>query len=98
MEEFPIIAKTDRLLLRRYRESDLQDLYEYLSDPEVVKYEPLQTSAPGGYWRRWDLRERAISSKTSIFGGTKKTCPFGKTPIFTLYCSILDPACCRHKK
>jgi RimJ/RimL family protein N-acetyltransferase len=32
--------ETERLLLRRFRESDAQDLYEYLSDPEVVKYEP----------------------------------------------------------
>lgn len=37
MEHF---LETDRLILRRYRESDLNDLYEYLSDPEVVKYEP----------------------------------------------------------
>ena len=35
-----VIAETKRLILRRYREADLMDLYEYLSDPEVVKYEP----------------------------------------------------------
>lgn len=35
-----MIAETERLILRRYRETDLQDLYEYLSDPEVVAYEP----------------------------------------------------------
>ena len=35
-----MIAETNRLILRRYRESDLQDLYEYLSDPEVVAFEP----------------------------------------------------------
>lgn len=35
-----IIAETKRLLLRRYTENDLQDLYEYLSDAEVVAYEP----------------------------------------------------------
>ena len=40
MDETTGIIETDRLILRRYRESDLQDLYEYLSDPEVVKYEP----------------------------------------------------------
>ena len=34
------IAETERLILRRYKKSDLQDLYEYLSDAEVVKYEP----------------------------------------------------------
>lgn len=32
--------ETERLILRRYEASDLQDLYEYLSDPEVVKFEP----------------------------------------------------------
>ena len=35
-----IIAETERLILRRFREEDLSDLQEYLSDPEVVKYEP----------------------------------------------------------
>ncbi len=35
-----IIAETERLLLRRFREGDLQDLYECLSDPETVRYEP----------------------------------------------------------
>ena len=35
-----IIIETDRLILRRYCKEDLQDLYEYLSDEEVVKYEP----------------------------------------------------------
>ncbi|MDO5559649.1 MAG: GNAT family N-acetyltransferase [Oscillospiraceae bacterium] len=28
------------MILRKYEERDLEDLYEYLSDPEVVKYEP----------------------------------------------------------
>ncbi len=40
MENEIIIAETDRLILRRYKEDDLQDLFEYLSDMEVVKYEP----------------------------------------------------------
>ena len=35
-----IIAETERLILRRYRKEDIQDLFEYLSDKEVVKYEP----------------------------------------------------------
>lgn len=38
--EKTIIAETERLLLRRYTENDLQDLYEYLSEAEVVAYEP----------------------------------------------------------
>lgn len=35
-----LIVETERLILRRYMPSDLEDLYEYLSDPEVVAYEP----------------------------------------------------------
>lgn len=40
MNHEKIITETERLILRRYKESDLQDLFEYLSDPEVVRYEP----------------------------------------------------------
>lgn len=32
--------ETERLILRRFYKSDLQDLYEYLSDEEVVRFEP----------------------------------------------------------
>ena len=39
MEE-KTITETDRLVLRRYSEEDLQDLYEYLSDESVVRFEP----------------------------------------------------------
>ena len=35
-----IITETDRLILRRYKESDLNDLFEYLSNPNVVEFEP----------------------------------------------------------
>ena len=38
--EKKIIMETDRLIIRRYCKEDLQDLYEYLSDEDVVKYEP----------------------------------------------------------
>lgn len=40
MESKAILAETERLILRRYRETDLEDLLEYLSDGEVVQYEP----------------------------------------------------------
>ena len=40
MESKIMISETERLILRRYKEEDLQDLFEYLSDKEVVKYEP----------------------------------------------------------
>ncbi len=35
-----MMIETDRLILRRFSENDLLDLFEYLSDPEVVKFEP----------------------------------------------------------
>ncbi|MDO9085070.1 MAG: GNAT family N-acetyltransferase [Anaerolineaceae bacterium] len=31
---------TDRLIIRAFLESDTQDLYEYLSDPQIYRYEP----------------------------------------------------------
>ncbi len=42
MKDQTIIAETERLILRRYKQEDLQGLFEYLSDREVVKYEPYQ--------------------------------------------------------
>lgn len=35
--------ETPRLILRRYKESDLEGLHQYLSDPEVVRFEPYRT-------------------------------------------------------
>ena len=35
-----MIYETERLMLRRFAEKDLLDLFEYLSDPEVVRFEP----------------------------------------------------------
>ena len=35
MDSKSIVAETDRLILRRYKEDDLQDLFEYLSNPKV---------------------------------------------------------------
>lgn len=35
--------ETERLVIRRFKEEDWKDLYEYLSDEEVVRYEPYQT-------------------------------------------------------
>lgn len=40
MQNKMMIAETERLILRRYKTEDIQDLFEYLSDREVVQYEP----------------------------------------------------------
>lgn len=45
---------TKRLIIRRFRPEDWQDLYEYLSDEEVVRYEPY------GVHTRDQARETAI--------------------------------------
>lgn len=37
---------TDRLLIRRFRPDDWQDLHEYLSDPNVVRFEPYEPFTP----------------------------------------------------
>lgn len=34
--------ETERLVIRRFKEEDWKDLYEYISDEEVVRYEPYQ--------------------------------------------------------
>ncbi len=34
------VTETERLLLRKYQQTDLQDLFEYVSDEKVVEFEP----------------------------------------------------------
>lgn len=53
---FPV--KAERLILRRFQERDLLDLHEYLSDPEVVAYEPYKPMT-------MDEAKRALSWRIS---------------------------------
>ena len=46
MKHREILEETERLILRRYVEEDLEDLLEYLSDGEVVR--ALQAHDAGG--------------------------------------------------
>lgn len=48
---------TERLSLRRFREEDAEDLYAYLSDPEVVRFEPYRPFDREGC--RLEARSRA---------------------------------------
>ena len=41
-----LLKETDRLILRRFRLSDLEDLYAILSDPEAVAFEPYGPMSP----------------------------------------------------
>lgn len=49
-----ITLETERLLLRRFRPDDWQDLYAYLSDEAVVRYEPY------GVFSEEECRDAAI--------------------------------------
>ena len=42
-----MMLETERLILRPFRESVLQDLYEYLSDEQTVCYEPYKPMTLG---------------------------------------------------
>lgn len=47
---------TDRLIIRKFVQSDWQDLHEYLSDEKVVKFEPYDIYSEN------QSKEEAISS------------------------------------
>lgn len=70
MEHQTVIAETDRLILRRYKKEDLQDLFAYLSDAEVVKYEPykpmtLEETEEALQWRMGTEEMIAVELKDS---------------------------------
>lgn len=70
MEDKTIIAETERLILRRYRKEDLQDLFEYLSDEEVVRYEPykpmtIEEARENLEWRIGTEEMTAVELKSS---------------------------------
>lgn len=62
--------ETERLILRRFCKSNLQDLYEYLSDEEVVRFEPykpmdLQEAENTLNWRMTTEEMLAVELKAS---------------------------------
>ncbi|MCI8442347.1 MAG: GNAT family N-acetyltransferase [Provencibacterium sp.] len=70
MEKKKIIAETERLILRRYLPEDLEDLFAYLSDPEVVAFEPylpmsLQEARENLEWRIQTEEMIAVELKSS---------------------------------
>ena len=59
--------ETDRLIIRRFSCNDWMDLYEYLSQEQVVKYEPYDAFT--------DIeckREAALRSRNESFSGMFK--------------------------
>lgn len=51
-----MMIETNRLILHRFSENDLLDLFEYLSDPEVVKFEPYRPMSMDEVSEELDLR------------------------------------------
>lgn len=57
-----MFLETERLIIRRFRKEDWQDLYDYLSRPEVVRFEPYDVCTER------DAREIAVErSKNDSF-------------------------------
>lgn len=57
-----VALETERLILRRFSPDDWKDLYEYLSDEKVVRYEPY-----GVFGEQESRREAALRSKQEAF-------------------------------
>ncbi len=57
------LMETERLFIRKFAPDDWQDLYEYLSQEEVVKYEPYEVFTEDG-----SKKEVVSRSKNEAFG------------------------------
>lgn len=75
---------TMRLVLRNFSEEDLLDLYEYLSDPDVVKFEPYRPMTLGETRKDLARRVRTDEMITVQTKGTRKV-------IGNLYLARRDP-------
>ena len=64
---------TDRLIIRRFEENDWKDLYEYLSDKEVVKFDEsiLKSYGSGIYI---EVGEE-MTVEDLLYGGQEKRVP-----------------------
>ena len=86
-----IHIETERLILRRFREKDLDDLYEYLSDEEVVRFEPYRPMSLDEVRENLSWR---IGAEEMIAVEDKAT---GKLLGNLLRGKAVDPRCeCRH--
>lgn len=56
------IILSDRLIIRRFTSNDFDDLYEYLSQEEVVRFEPYEI-----FTKANSIREAIIRSKNDAF-------------------------------
>lgn len=57
-----MVLETDRLIIRRFTPNDWKDIYEYLSQEQVVKYEPY------GILTEYECKkEAAVRSRNEVF-------------------------------
>ena len=72
MSKSSMILETERLILRRYCKEDLQDLYEYLSDEDVVRYEPYKAMSIKQVEENLDWRISSDEMIAVVLKATKK--------------------------
>ena len=83
MEE-KMILETDRLIIRRFKPTDWEDLHDYLSDKKVIKFEP------------YDIFTKEESKKSAIFRASSSmflavVLKKNKKVIGNLYYNQVDP-------
>lgn len=81
-------AETDRLIIRRFAETDLQDLYEYLSDQEVVSFEPYEAMDMDEVHKT--LKERLESEEFVAIEEKRSGKVIGNIYIGESYCESVD--------
>lgn len=57
--------ETERIIIRRFKEEDWEDLYEYMSIPEVVFFEPYEVYSKEECYK--EARYRAADKENSCF-------------------------------
>ncbi len=67
-----IILETNRILIRKFKKSDWHDLYEYLSDPEVVRYEPYDIFTQDGAKKEASKRSASDSFYAVVLKSNSK--------------------------
>lgn len=72
--------ESQRLILRNFRSEDLSDLFEYLSDKDVLAFEPYEPMTLDET-RDSASREKLIFVRMYSFGKTITEILFGKIPI-----------------
>ena len=66
--DFPVLS-TPRLLLRALASTDLDDLYEYASDPEIDRYTPAVSYTHLDVYKRQGIRSSSSRRLSTCIAG-----------------------------